>query len=130
MKSGLQIIRMNNNPTGFSLILFRHQDGDMEQRTGLTGQVQSHLFPGISIYSMETVNYWEDCYENIKRYVDYVDRNSPQYLSDWGRGDWVPVKTLSSKELTSSVYYYVDTNILAHAAKLFGKQDDYENTLL
>ena len=68
----------------------------------------------------------EDCYENIKRYVDYVDRNSPQYLSDWGRGDWVPVKTLSSKELTSSVYYYVDTNILAHAAKLFGKQDDYE----
>ena len=31
----------------------------------------------------------EDCYENIKRYVDYVDRRSPGHLSSWGRGDWV-----------------------------------------
>ena len=25
----------------------------------------------------------EDCYENIKRYVDYVDRRSPGHLSSW-----------------------------------------------
>ena len=37
----------------------------------------------------------------------------------------VPVKTKSNKELTSSVYYYVDAIILANAAKLFGWQDDY-----
>lgn len=66
-----------------------------------------------------------DCYESIKRYVDYVDRTSPNHLTTWGRGDWVPVKSQSNKELTSSVYFYVDTKILAHAAKLFGKQDDY-----
>lgn len=66
-----------------------------------------------------------DCYENIKRYVDYVDRTSPNHLTTWGRGDWVPVKTHSNKELTSSVYFYVDTRILAQAAQLFGRNEDY-----
>ena len=68
-----------------------------------------------------------DCYENIKRYVNYVDRISPNHLTTWGRGDWVPVKTRSNKELTSSVYFYVDARILANAAKLFGRQGDYEH---
>ncbi len=67
-----------------------------------------------------------DCYENIKRYVDYVDRRSPSGLTSWGRGDWVPVKTRSNKELTSSVYFYVDAKILADAAKLLGRDADYE----
>ena len=31
-----------------------------------------------------------------------------------------------NKELTSSVYFFGDTKILAPAAKLFGKQADYE----
>ncbi|MDL2265999.1 glycoside hydrolase family 78 protein [Parabacteroides sp. OttesenSCG-928-G07] len=66
-----------------------------------------------------------DCYENIKRYVNYVERTSTGYLTSWGRGDWVPVKSRSNKELTSSVYFYVDTKILAQAAKLFGRQADY-----
>ena len=67
-----------------------------------------------------------DCYENIKRYVDYIERTSPDGLTSWGRGDWVPVKSRSSKELTSSIYYYVDTKILADAAKLFDKPHDYK----
>lgn len=66
-----------------------------------------------------------DCYDNMKRYVNYVDRISVGHLTSWGRGDWVPVKSRSNEELTSSVYFYVDTRILAQAAKLFGKQDDY-----
>ncbi len=66
-----------------------------------------------------------DCYENIKRYVNYVDRISPNHLTTWGRGDWVPVKSQSNKELTSSIYFYVDAKILANAAALFGKQDDF-----
>lgn len=65
-----------------------------------------------------------DCYENIKRYVDYVDRRSPGHLTSWGRGDWVPVKSRSSLELTSSVYFYADATILAKAAAIFGKKDD------
>ena len=66
-----------------------------------------------------------DCYGNIKRYVDYVEHISVGYLTSWGRGDWVPVKSRSNKELTSSVYFYVDAEILAQAAKIFNKQDDY-----
>ncbi|WP_108822877.1 glycoside hydrolase family 78 protein [Dysgonomonas sp. Marseille-P4361] len=68
----------------------------------------------------------EECYENIKRYVDYVDRTSPEGLTSWGRGDWVPVKSRSNKELTSSVYFYVDTKILANAALIFGNDADYD----
>lgn len=66
-----------------------------------------------------------DCYENIKNYVNYVDRTSPDHLTSWGRGDWVPVKSRSNLELTSSVYFYVDTRILAQAARLFNRPDDY-----
>ncbi|MBE8723299.1 alpha-L-rhamnosidase [Sphingobacterium pedocola] len=67
-----------------------------------------------------------DCYENIKRYIDYVDRISPDGLTTFGRGDWVPVKSGSNIELTSSVYFYVDATILASAAELFGRVDDYK----
>lgn len=68
-----------------------------------------------------------DTYDNIKRYVDYVDRTSPEHLTSWGRGDWVPVKSRSNLELTSSVYFYTDTKILAETAKLFGKETDHQH---
>lgn len=63
-------------------------------------------------------------YPHIKRYVDYVDSNSPEHLSVWGRGDWVPVKTRSNKELTSSIYFYTDALILSKAARMLGRNDD------
>jgi alpha-L-rhamnosidase len=67
-----------------------------------------------------------DCYENIKRYVDHITEISPTGLTSWGLGDWVPVKSKAPVELTSTCYYYADVMILAKAAKLFGKRDDYE----
>ncbi len=67
-----------------------------------------------------------DNYENIKRYINYVDRISPTGLTSFGRGDWVPVKSTSNLELTSSIYFYVDADILAKTSKLFGKTADYE----
>lgn len=66
----------------------------------------------------------EACYDNIRRYVDYVDRRSPGGLTSWGRGDWVPVRSQSSLELTSSVYFFVDASILARAAALLGREED------
>ncbi len=66
------------------------------------------------------------CYDNIKRYVDHINNESPDGLTDWGLGDWVPVKSVTPKEFTSSVYYYTDVTILAKAAKLFGHQKDAE----
>ncbi|MEO5681080.1 MAG: family 78 glycoside hydrolase catalytic domain [Chitinophagaceae bacterium] len=58
----------------------------------------------------------EDNYENIKRYVEHIDALYPTGLTTWGLGDWVPVKSKSPVEFTSSIYYYTDANILANAA--------------
>ncbi|MDP4189417.1 MAG: alpha-L-rhamnosidase C-terminal domain-containing protein, partial [Bacteroidota bacterium] len=66
------------------------------------------------------------CYDNIVRYVNHINDLSPNGLTSWGLGDWVPVKSKSPVEFTSSVYYYTDANILAQTAKLLGKQADYE----
>lgn len=66
----------------------------------------------------------EDSYEPIKKYVNYVERISPEGLTTFGRGDWVPVKSESPLEYTSSVYYYVDAVILSKAAALFNKPED------
>jgi len=66
----------------------------------------------------------EKYYDNIKRYVDHITEISPEGLTDWGLGDWIPIKSRASRELTSSVYYYVDAVILAKAAVILGKADD------
>lgn len=68
----------------------------------------------------------EQCYDNIKRYVDHIDYESPDGLTNWGLGDWVPVKSVTPKEFTSSVYYFTDAAILAKAAQLFGHENDFE----
>ena len=67
----------------------------------------------------------ERCYDGIKRYVDHIDKISPSGLTTWGLGDWVPVKSKSQVELTSTAYYYADVTILAKAAKMFNRQEDY-----
>ena len=68
----------------------------------------------------------ESCYDNIKRYVDHIDEMSPLGITDWGLGDWVPVKSKTPKEFTSTAYYFVDATILAKAAKILGRQTDAE----
>ncbi|MBE7178639.1 MAG: family 78 glycoside hydrolase catalytic domain, partial [Mucilaginibacter polytrichastri] len=65
-----------------------------------------------------------DSYEPMKKYVDHIRALYPDGLTTWGLGDWVPVKSKSPVELTSSVYYFVDANILAKAAGILGKNDD------
>jgi alpha-L-rhamnosidase len=67
-----------------------------------------------------------DNYENLKRYVNHIESISPNGLTTWGLGDWVPVKSKTPVELTSSAYYFVDVTILAKTAKLFGKTTDFE----
>ncbi|GAB3937117.1 glycoside hydrolase family 78 protein [Mucilaginibacter myungsuensis] len=67
-----------------------------------------------------------ECYDNIKLYVDHIDEKYPTGLTTWGLGDWVPVKSKSPVELTSTCYYYKDALILSSAAKLLGKTADAE----
>ena len=70
----------------------------------------------------------KDCYENIKRYVDRITEVSPGYVTYWGLGDWVPVKSKTPKEFTSTIYYYLDASILAKAAKYLEKKKILLNT--
>jgi alpha-L-rhamnosidase len=67
-----------------------------------------------------------DGYDNIKRYVDHIDQLYPTGLTTWGLGDWIPVKSKTPVEYTSTAYYYADVTILANAAKLLNKQADYD----
>ncbi len=67
-----------------------------------------------------------DCYDNIKKYVDRITAISPSGLTTWGLGDWLPVKSQTPVEFTSSVYYFVDASILSKTAKLFGRMADHE----
>ena len=50
---------------------------------------------------------------------------SPEYRTDWGLGDWVPVKSKTPKEFTSSIYYFVDATILAKTAQILQKEEDF-----
>lgn len=66
-------------------------------------------------------------YDPLKKYVDHITSISyDDGLTNWGLGDWVPVKSVTPKEFTSSIYYYVDATILANTAKHFGNEKDYQ----
>ena len=67
-----------------------------------------------------------DNYDNIRRYVDHISVLAPDGLTYWGLGDWVPVKSQTPVEFTSSAYYFVDATILAKTAQLLGKTADFE----
>lgn len=63
-------------------------------------------------------------YENMKAYMDYIERTYPGGLTDWGLGDWIPVKSSSTLELTSSIYYHEDARIMARVAEITGHTED------
>ncbi|MFT4205329.1 MAG: family 78 glycoside hydrolase catalytic domain [Chitinophagaceae bacterium] len=68
----------------------------------------------------------KDNYENIKRYVNRITTTAPDGLTSWGLGDWIPVKSQTPVELTSSIYYYADVDILSKVAKLLNQYIDAE----
>ena len=75
-------------------------------------------------------------YEGMKKLVDFFERNSTGDLLPIGLGDhmepgpdgksnFAPQRT--PPELTSTAYYYFDTWILAQAAKITGRDNDYKH---
>jgi alpha-L-rhamnosidase len=66
----------------------------------------------------------EENYGSMKRYVNKIKSVAKNNLTDWGLGDWIPIKTKSNLEFTSSVFYYTDALILSKTAKLLGKEND------
>lgn len=65
-----------------------------------------------------------DNYENMKKYVDHIASVSPEYLTNWGLGDWVPVRSKAPVELTSSCYYYADAYLLSRISRILGHDAD------
>ncbi|GGF45846.1 alpha-L-rhamnosidase [Echinicola rosea] len=72
----------------------------------------------------------EENYDAMKRYVDHITKISPDGLTSWGLGDWVPVKSKSPVEYTSSAYYLTDARILAKTASLLGHEEAAEKYAL
>lgn len=63
-------------------------------------------------------------YGCMDRYVRHIETVAKDNLTDWGLGDWIPVKTTSDLCYTTSVYYYVDAVIMSKVARLLGKDAD------
>jgi len=63
-------------------------------------------------------------YDHLKRYVDYLTSRASDGIVSIGLGDWVPYKTETPVEVTSTGYYYRDALIVAKAADLLGKKED------
>jgi alpha-L-rhamnosidase len=71
----------------------------------------------------------EEHYDSLKRYVEFLRKNSPNHLTKLGQhGDWCPPGDKFPKRtpliLTSTWYYYHDTLILSEIAKILGKKED------
>jgi alpha-L-rhamnosidase len=67
-----------------------------------------------------------DSYTAIKKYVDHINELYPSGLTTWGLGDWVPVKSKTPVELSSTAYYFTDVTIFSKAAALLGKTEDHK----
>ena len=68
----------------------------------------------------------EDNYEAMKKQTDYWLAKFPDGIAhDAGLGDWVPHKSVSDKDLTVSIYYYKNADILSRTAKLLGHEEDF-----
>ena len=63
-------------------------------------------------------------YEGMKRYVDYLTSKAKDGIVDLGLNDWAPYKTKTPADITSTAYYYRDTQIVALTAGLMGNEAD------
>jgi alpha-L-rhamnosidase len=63
-------------------------------------------------------------YDNFKRYVDYVERRSPNGIAAFGLGDWCPADSKTPADLTSTAYAAVDARLVSRIAGLLGRSED------
>ena len=66
----------------------------------------------------------QKAYPAMAKYVDYMTSRASTNILSHGLGDWIPIKTQTPVEVTSTGYYYLDAQIVARTAELLGKADD------
>ena len=83
------------------------------------------------IIANDMVNYQGDTrliakhYEPLKRYVDYLYGQTKDDVVPFDSlGDWLPWKTETSSQLTSTVMLYIDAQIVAKGARVKGLAED------
>lgn len=59
----------------------------------------------------------------MRRYVDYLATKWPDRIVRYGLGDWVPHKTETPIQITSTAFFYRDATILASAAEVLGRDE-------
>ena len=83
------------------------------------------LIPWMSYIYKGDKKILEDNYDAMKLYIDYmVSRADSRFLLVHGLSDWVPIKTGTSAEVTSTGYWLGDVKIVQRAAEILGKSDD------
>jgi alpha-L-rhamnosidase len=66
----------------------------------------------------------EKHYSVMKDYVAYLGTVAEDHIVKYGLGDWVPAKTTTPNELTSTFCYYYDARLLSAMAYQLNKQAD------
>jgi alpha-L-rhamnosidase len=67
----------------------------------------------------------QENYEAIKLYVDYLTTRADKGIQHIGLGDWVSL-TQTPVEVTSTGYYYYDTQVLSKMAGILGNTADQQ----
>lgn len=65
-----------------------------------------------------------DNYDVIRKYVDYMNSRSPELITEFGLGDWIPVKTETPVGITSTGYFYYGASTLSKIAGILGNEGD------
>lgn len=65
-------------------------------------------------------------YDAMRRYVDYLTARSEDFIVSFGLGDWChPDKNrMAPVALTSTIYYFLDAQILSRCARVLGHNAD------
>jgi alpha-L-rhamnosidase len=66
----------------------------------------------------------ETHYGKFAEYLEWLSGKAKDFILQGNLGDWVPFKTKTPENLTSTAYFFRDATIMAEAAALLGKEED------
>ena len=68
----------------------------------------------------------ETHYDGMKKYLDRMGKwaGKDEHIIQYGLSDWAPAKSKTSRDLTSTGYYYADALMISKIAGILGRTDD------
>ena len=63
----------------------------------------------------------ENIYDNCEKYLNFLKTKESNGFLSYGLGDWVPYKTKTPNEFTSTCFYYLDNVLMHRFASLIGE---------